>query len=227
MHNKAWLSNIADGFQTSKLASCILTYCVAHVGKRSPRSPIKTRSSPRKVGASKSPRASPRMRSRSPLASARSVGSVGSMGFMGNGSRSNLDMVALRGVASHAWHDVPYGEIAPEVVNVVVEVPADSKVVYAFDKESGMLGVEKVLASSMLFPHNYGFIPQTLIGDENQPLGVIVLMQKPVQPMTFLQVREPPLAPASGLSSKPTIAPLPQLLVLPATWCPPTLQPMC
>jgi hypothetical protein len=133
------------------------------------------------------------MRSRSPLASARSVGSMGSGGggmggYIGNGSRSNLEVVALRGVASHAWHDVPYGEIAPEVVNVVVEIPADSKVKYSFDKESGMLGVDKILASSIVYPHNYGFIPQTLIGDENEPLGVIVLMQKQVQPLTFLQV---------------------------------------
>jgi hypothetical protein len=139
----------------------------------------------------KAPESSPRMRSRSPLASARSGGSIGSGmgGYSGNGSRSNLEVVALRGVASHAWHDVPYGEIAPEVVNVVVEIPADSKVKYCFDKESGMLGVDKILASSMVYPHNYGFIPQTLIGDQGEPLGVIVMMQKPVQPMTFLQVR--------------------------------------
>lgn len=157
--------------------------------KRSPRSPVKATRS--KIGASKSPRASPRMRSPSPLASARSGGSMtsGMGGYAGNGSRSNLEVVALRGVASHAWHDVPYGEIAPEVVNVVIEIPAGSKVQYAFDKESGMLGVEKILASSILYPHNYGFIPQTLIGDDNQPLAVVVLMQKAVQPMTFLQVR--------------------------------------
>ena len=125
-------------------------------------------------------------------------GSMG--GYIGNGSRSNLEVVSNRGVASHAWHDVPYGEIAPEVVNVVVEVPAESKVKYSFDKDSGMLCVDKILASSIVFPHNCGFIPQTLIGDENEPLGVVVLMQKPVQPMTFLQVRSP----AARSASRPT-----------------------
>jgi len=36
--------------------------------------------------------------------------------------------------------------------------------------------VDRVLASSVRYPHNYGFIPQTLCED-NDPLDVLVLMQ--------------------------------------------------
>jgi hypothetical protein len=38
----------------------------------------------------------------------------------------------------------------------------NSKVKYELDKDTGMLYVDRVLASSVRYPHNYGFIPQTL-----------------------------------------------------------------
>jgi hypothetical protein len=40
--------------------------------------------------------------------------------------------------------------------------------------------VDRILASSVRYPHNYGFIPQTLCED-NDPLDVLVLMQCPVR----------------------------------------------
>lgn len=54
--------------------------------------------------------------------------------------------------------------------------PQGSKVKYELDKETGLLYVDRVLASSVRYPHNYGFIPQTLCED-NDPLDVLVLMQ--------------------------------------------------
>lgn len=36
--------------------------------------------------------------------------------------------------------------------------------------------VDRVLYSSVVYPHNYGFIPRTLCED-NDPLDVLVLMQ--------------------------------------------------
>ena len=36
------------------------------------------------------------------------------------------------------------------------------KVKYELDKETGMLKVDRVLYSSVMYPHNYGFIPRTL-----------------------------------------------------------------
>eukprot|EP00879_Flechtneria_rotunda_P023406 GHRR01024758.1.p1 GENE.GHRR01024758.1~~GHRR01024758.1.p1 ORF type:complete len:272 (+),score=94.94 GHRR01024758.1:598-1413(+) len=103
-------------------------------------------------------------------------------------STSNLDHVDVRGVASHPWHDVPVGDKAPEVVNCIVEIPAGSKVKYELDKDTGMLYVDRILASSVRYPHNYGFIPQTLCED-NDPLDVLVLMQCPTAPFSFLQVK--------------------------------------
>lgn len=41
-------------------------------------------------------------------------------------SNSNLEVVDVRGVASHPWHDVPIGSDAPDVVSCIVEIPAVS-----------------------------------------------------------------------------------------------------
>jgi inorganic pyrophosphatase len=89
---------------------------------------------------------------------------------------------------THPWHDVPIGEDAPDEFSVVIEVSKGSKVKYELDKDTGLLEVDRILYSSVVYPENYGFIPQTL-ADDDDPLDVIVLMQEPVQPMSLMEVR--------------------------------------
>lgn len=89
---------------------------------------------------------------------------------------------------AHPWHDVPIGEDAPETLIAVVEIPKGDKVKYELDKLTGLLFVDRVLHSSVVYPANYGFIPQTL-GDDLDPLDVLVLMQEPVAPLSLLRVR--------------------------------------
>jgi inorganic pyrophosphatase len=97
-------------------------------------------------------------------------------------------MATERITMAHPWHDIPIGEEAPNEFNVVVEVPKGSKVKYELAKDTGLLKVDRILYSSVVYPENYGFIPQTL-ADDDDPLDVIVLMQEPVQPMSILEVR--------------------------------------
>lgn len=85
-------------------------------------------------------------------------------------------MAAGRHAASHPWHDLPIGDDAPNLFNAVIEIPRGSKVKYELDKSTGLLYVDRILYSSVVYPHNYGFIPQTLCED-NDPLDVLVLMQ--------------------------------------------------
>ena len=88
----------------------------------------------------------------------------------------------------HAWHDVTIGAEAPDIIQTVIEIPAGGKVKYELDKEAGLLRVDRILYSSVMYPANYGFIPQTL-GDDDDPLDVLVLMQEPVVPLSILRVR--------------------------------------
>ena len=43
----------------------------------------------------------------------------------------------------------------------MIEIPRGSKVKYELDKATGLLLVDRVLYSSVVYPHNYGFIPRT------------------------------------------------------------------
>ncbi|OEL38909.1 Soluble inorganic pyrophosphatase, partial [Dichanthelium oligosanthes] len=58
----------------------------------------------------------------------------------------------------------------------VVEISKGSKVKYELDKKTGLIKVDRVLYSSVVYPHNCGFIPRTLCED-NDPMDVLVLMQ--------------------------------------------------
>lgn len=88
----------------------------------------------------------------------------------------------------HPWHDVSLGDDVPELVPVVIEVPKGSKNKYELDKKSGLLKIDRVLFSSVHYPANYGFIPQTYCEDHD-PLDVLVLGQEAVVPLTIMLAR--------------------------------------
>ncbi|MGE4233850.1 MAG: inorganic diphosphatase [Bacteriovoracia bacterium] len=88
----------------------------------------------------------------------------------------------------HPWHDVEIGAQAPERITAVIEVPKGSKVKYELDKKSGLIKVDRILFSSVHYPANYGFIPQTFCED-GDPLDILVLGQEPVVPLSVLQAK--------------------------------------
>lgn len=85
----------------------------------------------------------------------------------------------------HPWHDVDPGDSAPELVRAVVELSKGSKNKYELDKTTGLLSVDRVLFSSVVYPANYGFIPQTWC-DDGDPLDILVLGQEPVVPLALI-----------------------------------------
>ncbi len=88
----------------------------------------------------------------------------------------------------HPWHDVAIGERAPALVPVVVEVPKGSKTKYELDKKSGLIRVDRVLFSSVHYPANYGFIPQTYC-DDRDPLDALVLGQEAIVPLAIMTAK--------------------------------------
>jgi inorganic pyrophosphatase len=63
---------------------------------------------------------------------------------------------------THPWHDVPIGDEAPEEFTALIEIPKGSRVKYELDKLTGLLKVDRILYSGVIYPANYGFIPRTL-----------------------------------------------------------------
>lgn len=88
----------------------------------------------------------------------------------------------------HPWHDVELGEKLPAFISAVIEVPKGSKTKYELDKQSGLIRVDRVLFSSVHYPANYGFIPQTYCEDDD-PLDILVLGQDPVVPLSIMTAK--------------------------------------
>jgi inorganic pyrophosphatase len=84
------------------------------------------------------------------------------------------------------WHDVSLGKDAPNVVQAIIEIPKGSKIKYEMCKESGLILVDRILRSSVHYPANYGFLPQTYC-DDKDPLDILVLGTEPVVPMSIMR----------------------------------------
>ncbi len=85
-------------------------------------------------------------------------------------------------------NNVKIGNKAPEIVNVIIEIPRGSHNKYEIDKDSGLIMLDRVSYVSMHHPLDYGYIPETLCED-NDPLDVLVLGSDPVPPLCIVRVR--------------------------------------
>ena len=84
---------------------------------------------------------------------------------------------------------ISYGDKAPDEVNVVIEVPIGGEPIkYEMDKDSGALVVDRFLYTSMRYPGNYGFIPNTL-SDDGDPCDVIVANTRAIIPGAVMKCR--------------------------------------
>jgi len=84
---------------------------------------------------------------------------------------------------------VPPGRHAPTDVNAFVEIPQGGlPVKYELDQKSGALFVDRFLHTSMIYPSNYGFIPNTL-AEDGDPLDILVVTPMPVVPGCVIRAR--------------------------------------
>ena len=83
---------------------------------------------------------------------------------------------------------LPVGEKAPEVVNMVIEVPRGSGNKYEYDPELGVIKLDRVLPGAQFYPGDYGFIPSTL-AEDGDPLDGLVLSTYPLLPGVVVEVR--------------------------------------
>ncbi len=64
------------------------------------------------------------------------------------------------------------------VLNLIVEIPAGSRNKYEYLAEAGIMALDRVLHSSVRYPFDYGFIPNTL-AEDGAPLDAMVIMEEP------------------------------------------------
>jgi inorganic pyrophosphatase len=83
---------------------------------------------------------------------------------------------------------VKVGNNPPNDINVVVEIPKGSNIKYEIDREIGILIVDRKLSTSMFYPGNYGFIPQSLAGDGDAE-DVLILGEVSILPTAVINTR--------------------------------------
>jgi inorganic pyrophosphatase len=84
---------------------------------------------------------------------------------------------------------IPVGANAPEDINVIIEVPVGGEPIkYELDKASGALFVDRYLYTSMRYPGNYGFVPNTL-SDDGDPVDVIIASTRAITPGAVMNCR--------------------------------------
>ncbi|MEC4806080.1 MAG: inorganic diphosphatase [Jaaginema sp. PMC 1079.18] len=76
----------------------------------------------------------------------------------------------------------------PGILNVLVEIPAGSKNKYEFDKDMNAMILDRVMFSSVQYPFDYGFVPNTL-AEDGDPLDGLVMMDQPTFPGCVIAVR--------------------------------------
>lgn len=85
-------------------------------------------------------------------------------------------------------NEITAGANAPEQINVIIEISANSSPVkYEFNKELNILELDRFVGTNMSYPFNYGYIPGTL-GQDGDPLDAIVISPYPLLPMCLVEV---------------------------------------
>ncbi|MCL5245822.1 MULTISPECIES: inorganic diphosphatase [Cellulophaga] len=72
--------------------------------------------------------------------------------------------------------------------DVLIEIPKGSRNKYEYDFDLKKIRFDRMLFSSMMYPADYGFIPETLALD-GDPLDVLVLGGEPTFPMCVVEVK--------------------------------------
>ncbi|MBY8985242.1 MAG: inorganic diphosphatase [Candidatus Lokiarchaeota archaeon] len=86
------------------------------------------------------------------------------------------------------WKDIPSGDNPPIILNAVIEVISGSRDKYEYKQEWEAFVLDRVIPSSVIFPVEYGFIPQTW-SDDNDPLDIMILSYEPLEVGCIVKVR--------------------------------------
>jgi inorganic pyrophosphatase len=74
------------------------------------------------------------------------------------------------------------------VLQVIIETPKGSRNKFSFDVKQKIFSLKKVLPAGMVFPYDFGFLPQTLAAD-GDPIDVLLLMDEPAFPGIAVRAR--------------------------------------
>lgn len=75
-----------------------------------------------------------------------------------------------------------------DITDVIIEIPYNSYVKYEFDDKTSRIRCDRILNTSMCYPGNYGFVPNTLSGD-GDPLDILLISDYQLYPGVIIKAR--------------------------------------
>jgi inorganic pyrophosphatase len=101
-------------------------------------------------------------------------------------------------------------ESGEELISAFIEITRGSRNKYEFDEKTGTWHLDRVLYSSVHYPTDYGWVPDTLAEDGDH-LDVLVLVQEPTFPGCMIECR-----PLGGLDMSDEAGPDFKVLAVPS-----------
>lgn len=86
------------------------------------------------------------------------------------------------------WKNIIPGRNPPYSVYALIECPKGTKNKYELSKTSNLIMLDRVLHSSVSYPHDYGLIPGTYAEDDD-PLDILIMISSPTVPLTLIESR--------------------------------------
>lgn len=85
--------------------------------------------------------------------------------------------------------ELSYGDDAPDVINVVIEIQKGSVNKYELDKKTGKITLDRVNGTASIgYPADYGYVPDTLCED-GDPLDALLIIDESVPPGVVVPAR--------------------------------------
>ncbi len=85
-------------------------------------------------------------------------------------------------------YNVPQNKHCPSVVNSIIEIQEGHRNKYEYDPDLQGFIFDRSLISSMVYPANYGFIPQTMCED-GDPIDILIINKEPIQRGTIVEAK--------------------------------------
>jgi len=86
------------------------------------------------------------------------------------------------------WKDIPTGDRPPRQLNMIVEVTSGTRDKYEYKSDWESFMLDRIIPSSVVFPVEYGFVPQTWFDDED-PLDIMAMSFEPLEVGCIVKVR--------------------------------------
>ena len=74
------------------------------------------------------------------------------------------------------------------IIDAIIEIGYNTNINYEFDEKEKRIRCDRVMNTSMVYPANYGYIPNTLGGD-GDPLDILVVCDYSLYPGIIIEVK--------------------------------------